>query len=359
VKRVTRSIGPVAVGVAVVALSACSAGSPGTTSLGAASESVSRAPYPGPGTASSAASAAAVTRPPVAATATASGPAVTLVAAGDIACDPGSGHFNGGQGDGRDCRQLATAELVASLKPDVVAVLGDDQYEDGTLEAFQTSYDPSWGRVKAITRPAVGNHEYGTAGAAGYFTYFGAAAGTPGQGWYSYDLGAWHVVVLNSNCDEVGGCDAGSPQLAWLTADLAADRAAHPQGCLLAYWHHPLWSHGEYRGIKAVRPFMQALYDAGADVVLNGHDHNYERYAPRDPAGQADPARGVREFVVGTGGKSHYSVSGDPGIEASNDGTYGVLQLRLRPVGYDWSFRPAAGGTFSDAGAATCHRSAG
>ncbi len=287
----------------------------------------------------------------------AAGAGVTLVAAGDIACDPSSSHFNDGKGSGKDCHELATAQVAASLRPDVVAVLGDDQYEDGTYEAFMRSYDPSWGRLKSITRPAVGNHEYGSPQASGYFAYFGAAAGAAGKGWYSYDIGAWHVVVLNSNCGEVGGCDTGSEQLTWLTADLAADRAAHPQGCLLAYWHHPLWSHGQYRGITEVRPFVQALYDARADVILNGHDHNYERYVPRAPNGAANPAHGVREFVVGSGGKSHYSVSGEPGIEAGNDTSYGVLQLTLRPGGYDWAFRAADGGTFHDSGTAACHTS--
>ena len=276
---------------------------------------------------------------------------MVIVAAGDIACDPGSPQFLAQAGTVHACQQMATAHLIESLKPDLVVPLGDDQYDQGTLAAFQRSYDPSWGRFKAISRPAVGNHEYGTPGASGYFAYFGVAAGTTGLGWYSYDIGEWHVVVLNSNCNQVG-CGHASPQLAWLTADLAA----HPGGCLLAYWHHPLWSHGEYRGDKHVLPFVKALYAAGVDIVLNGHDHNYQRYTPRAPDGTSDPTHGVREFVVGTGGRSHYPAIKDPGADIVDATSFGVLQLTLAHNAYQWTFQPAEAGTFHDTGQATCHR---
>jgi len=278
---------------------------------------------------------------------------VTLVAAGDIACDPAMKDYTG-VGTPRACQQRATADLVGALHPDVVAPLGDDQYDDGTLAAFRASYDPTWGRFKAISRPAPGNHEYPTAGAAGYFAYFGAAAGTPGQGWYSYDLGAWHVVVLNANCGNEIRCDHASPQLSWLRADLRAHRG----GCLLAYWHQPRWEHGEYQGDKKVAPFVEALFTAEVDLVLNGHDHNYERYQPRDPDGTVDPAHGLREIVVGTGGRSHYPVVKDPEAAVVDDTSFGVLKVTLRPTSYDWQFVPVPGDPFTDSGSATCHRPA-
>lgn len=265
--------------------------------------------------------------------------AAVLLAAGDIArCgEPGA---------------AVTAALLAKL-PGTVATLGDNAYRNGSRQEFAGCYDPTWGAEKARTRPALGNHEYGTREAKGYFGYFGAAAGERGKGYYSYDLGAWHVVALNSNCDEVGGCDAGSPQERWLRADLAA----HPAACTLAYWHHPLFSSGtKHGGEPAVRPLWQALVDAGADVVLSGHEHNYERFAPQDAGGRPDSRHGIREFVVGSGGAGLYPL-GDPlpASEARNADTLGVLRLTLRPAGYDWDFVPAGGGTFADAGRAGCH----
>jgi hypothetical protein len=192
-----------------------------------------------------------------------------------------------------------------------------------------------------------------TTEAKGYFDYFGKAAGEGGKGYYSYELGSWHIVALNSNCEEVG-CGASSPQLRWLKADLAKEDA---KSCTLAYFHYPLFSSGKYRpGIGEVKPLWEALYAGEADVVLNGHDHNYQRFAPQDPDGKADPQRGIREFVVGTGGRSHYQI-GEPiaNSELYNDESYGVLRLTLRPEGYEWRFIPVAGETFTDSGSARCH----
>jgi calcineurin-like phosphoesterase family protein len=268
-----------------------------------------------------------------------------LVAAGDIACEPA---------DPRTatlCHQGDTSDLLVSAQPDVVAALGDDQYERGA-PAEWTSYDLSWGRLKARTRSAVGNHEYGTPGAAAYFQYFGSAAGDPARGYYSYDLGAWHVVVLNSNCIEVL-CAAEGQQERWLRADLAA----HPDRCTLAYWHHPRHSSAQVSvENRSVQPFWQALADAGADVVLTGHVHNYERIAPLDAEGAIDPAGGIRSFVVGTGGRSHQlTTNRKPYSEAMSTDTFGLLFLWLGPAGYNWAFQPEAGQTFTDSGAALCH----
>ncbi len=282
----------------------------------------------------------------------ASGPTVTVAAAGDIACDPSNGNFNGGAGTGSACQQGATAEAVAALAPDAVLVLGDNQYEQGTRAQYDVSYAPSWGAFMANTYPVPGNHEYYTSGAAGYYDYFGNRAGDPTKGYYSFDLGAWHVVALNSNCAKVGGCDAGSPQEQWLRADLAA----HPARCTLAYWHHPRYSSGNHGDDAAMTDIWQALADAGADVVLSGHDHDYERFAPQDAHGHRDDAAGVRQFVVGTGGRSHYGLPAPgPNSQAVSDDTFGVLSMTLRPDSYDWAFAPIAGQSYSDSGSADCH----
>jgi hypothetical protein len=283
-----------------------------------------------------------------------------IAAAGDIACDPASPTFNGGAGTSTSCRQRYTSDLLVGAGLAAVLPLGDIQYECGGYPAFLQSYDPTWGRVKSITRPAVGNHEYltsggtgcdaGNAGANGYFTYYGAAAGNPDQGYYSFDLGSWHVIALNSNCGDVGGCGPGSPQGQWLTSDLAA----HPNLCTLAYWHIPLFSSGG-RAAPNSRPFWDALYAAGADVVLTGHDHIYERFAPQDPSGRPDDVRGMRQFVVGTGGSNHTSLATlAANSEVRNASTFGVLKLTLRPTSYEWQFVPEAGGSFTDSGTTSC-----
>jgi hypothetical protein len=200
----------------------------------------------------------------------------------------------------------------------------------------------------------VGNHEYMTQGAQGYYAYFGAAAGDPARGYYSYQVGSWHVVVLNSNCEEVGGCGAGSPQEAWLRADLAANRSE----CALGYWHHPRFSSGSVHGDNAfMRDLWRTLQELGVDVVLTGHEHNYERFAPQDADGRADPTRGIREFVVGTGGHPtlYPFAPPRPNSEVRETGTYGVLKLTLGSGSYDWQFLPTAGSSFADTGSGACH----
>ncbi len=274
-------------------------------------------------------------RPPAAA-APADRPAPVLVAAGDVASC-------GSRGD------TATARLLGPRA--AVALLGDGAYRAGSPREYARCYHPTWGRAKERTRPVPGNHDYNTPGAAGYFGYFGAAAGEPGAGYYAYGLGAWRVVALNSNCAEVGGCHAGSPQERWLRAELAA----HPAACALAYWHHARFSSGaEHGGTAEVAPLWRALQDAGAEVVLSGHEHAYERFAPQDADGNADPARGIRQFVVGTGGaEPHAPGAPRPHSEARAAGTAGVLRLRLRPGGYKWRF-VAVDGSAVDEGRGRC-----
>jgi acid phosphatase type 7 len=260
-----------------------------------------------------------------------------------------------GAGDIADCRDLSGAEATAKLLeqiPGTVMAVGDLAYPDGSKENFKC-YDKTWGRVKARTRPAPGNHEFVTAGAKPYFEYFGTAAGEKRKGYYSYELGTWHIVVLNSECADVGGCKAGSRQEKWLRADLAA----HPTACTLAYWHKPLFSSGSAHGNDvSVKALWQALYDANAEIVVNGHDHDYERFAPQNADGAADPARGIREFVVGTGGKNQRPFGAiDANSEARNANAFGVLKLTLHPDSYDWQFIPEAGKTFIDSGSAKCH----
>jgi acid phosphatase type 7 len=263
----------------------------------------------------------------------------TLLAAGDIASCASDGDEQ-------------TAALLDTL-PGTVLTLGDTVYDDGTADEFRRCYLPSWGRFRDRTYPAPGNHDYETADASGYYGFFGSRAGQPGKGWYSFDLGGWHLIALNSNCDAVGGCQPGSEQERWLRADLAA----HPARCTLAFWHHPRFSSGTTHGSnRTVDGLWLALYEAGAEVVLVGHEHNYERFAPLDPLGQVDPARGVREFVVGTGGRSHYPFGSPlPGSEARNSDSFGLLELRLRPTGYAWRFVPVQGSSFQDSGTSSCH----
>jgi hypothetical protein len=260
-----------------------------------------------------------------------------------------------GAGDIADCRDLSGAEATAKLLekiPGTVMAVGDLAYPDGSKENFDC-YDRTWGRVKARTRPSPGNHEFHTQGAAFYFSYFGQAAGDPNAGYYSYELGTWHIIVLNSECVDVGGCNAGSTQEKWLRADLAA----HPAACTLAYFHKPLFSSGSAHGDDPeIVPIWQDLYEANADVVVSGHDHDYERFAPQTPLAKADPQRGIREFVVGTGGKNHRPFSPPhANSEVRNADTFGVLKLTLRSGAYDWQFIPETGKTFTDSGSGRCH----
>ena len=273
--------------------------------------------------------------PPADTTAVASHDTVVLVGAGDIA----------------DCHEDGdeqTARLLDSI-PGTVFTAGDNAYRSGTDSEFTSCYTPSWGRHKARTRPSPGNHDWRSADGGPYFSYYGAQAGEAGRGYYSYNLGAWHIISLNSNIN----MKAGSPQERWLRADLAASTAA----CVLAYWHHPRFSSGtEHGNSPKTAPLWQALYDLGADVVVAGHEHNYERFAPQTAAGVADTARGIREFVVGTGGADHYPF-GPPiaNSEVRNGDTWGVLKLTLEPGAYRWQFIPVAGKAFSDSGSARCH----
>jgi Bacterial Ig domain/RTX calcium-binding nonapeptide repeat (4 copies)/Calcineurin-like phosphoesterase len=261
-----------------------------------------------------------------------------LLAAGDIAgCNS--------QGD------EATAAILDGQEG-IIATLGDNAYPAGTLEDFALCYEPSWGRHKTRTRPTPGNHEYRTPGAAGYFAYFGVAAGQPGEGYYSYDLGSWHVLALNSQLCFMSGCGPGSPQEQWLRKDLAA----HPAACTLAYWHHPRFSSGRLPQLSVTEPFWKALYEHGADVIVSGHDHIYERLAPQTPIGDHNAIYGVRQFTVGTGGHSHSFVWAPlTTSEAVNGDAFGVLKLTLRPEGYDWVFLPEPGRMFTDSGSGRCH----
>lgn len=261
-----------------------------------------------------------------------------LVGAGDIASCSSTG-------------DEATANLLDGIEGTVFTT-GDNVYNSGTDAEFNNCYEPSWGRHKGRTYPTPGNHEYNTANASGYFNYFGAVAGEPSKGYYSYNLGDWHIVSLNSMCENVGGCGDASPMLTWLKNDLAAN----PKSCTLAYWHHPLFSSGPHGNQTKMRPTWDILYTADVDVVLNGHDHDYERFAPQDPGGVADSARGIREFVVGTGGKTHYSFGAvKSNSEVRNSDTYGVLKLSLNSGNYAWEFVPEAGKTFTDSGSTNCH----
>jgi hypothetical protein len=241
----------------------------------------------------------------------------------------------------------ATARLADKIDG-TLAALGDFRY--GKPKCL----DGSWGRHRYRVKPALGNHEYEEKGKlAWYYPFFGNDAGPRGKGYYSYNRDAWHIVVLNSNCWEVGGCGEGSPQGQWLRDDLARN----PRQCTLAYWHHPRFSSDKNYGNDAdVAYFWEALYDHGAEVVLSAHAHVYERFAPQTPGAKADNDFGIRQFVVGTGGASHYRFgAARPNSQVRNANTYGLLKLTLGDSGYDWQFVPEAGRTFNDSGRGRCH----
>jgi acid phosphatase type 7 len=257
-----------------------------------------------------------------------------------------------GAGDIASCSRQgdeATAKLLDNISG-TVYTLGDNAYPEGTDSQFRDCYGHSWGRHKARTRPSIGNHEYyGPEGAQPYYDYFGTSAGPRGKGYYSYERGSWHIVVLNSMCSKVS-CAAGSAQQTWLKADLAA----HPNKCTLAYFHYPRFSSGG--NYTEVAPFWKALYEARAEVVLSGHVHAYERFAPQNPSGVADSAKGIREFIVGTGGKGVQRLNFlKPTSQVRNTTTLGVLKLILHSSGYEWKFVPIAGKTFTDSGTNMCH----
>ncbi len=266
---------------------------------------------------------------------------VTIVAAGDIACDPAHN-----VGAPANCDQAATAAQIGQLHPTAVLTLGDSQYENGTATGYKSVYGPTWGQYRSITYPAIGNHEYLTSGASGYFGYFGVPA------YYSYNLGNWHMVSLDSECSQVGGCGPGSRQEAWLLADLAAN----PSPCTMAYWHEPRWSSGEHGNATQMTTIWNDLVAAKVDLVLAGHNHDYERFVPLNATGQPDPL-GTTEFVVGTGGKNHYgfAMASLPGEVVRNETSFGVIDMTLGPTSYSWKFVPAPGYTFTDSGSANCH----
>jgi len=287
---------------------------------------------------------------------------VHVAAAGDMDCSSTDPRFADGAGTDGWCTQRAVSDLVVDRDLDALFGLGDYQYEDARADDYRTVYDPTWGRLRSITRPALGNQEYKVHDANTFTGYFGSRAPAADSGWYSYDLGQWHVVVLNSNCAFAGGCDDGSPQVQWLTADLANDHHA----CTIAYWHHPRWSTGLYGGDQRTDALWRTLAAGGADVVLAAHEHDYERFRPLDADGH-QAAGGVTSFVVGTGGQAVYGPDDVTGggdlsagrrlqVEASAiriDDHPGALLLTLSPTSFDWQFVTTNGATM-DQGTAAC-----
>jgi 3',5'-cyclic AMP phosphodiesterase CpdA len=276
---------------------------------------------------------------------------VLIAAAGDLVCGEETP-------PGIPCWHAVTAALVRQLRPAALLLLGDLQYEAGSITDFQAYFDPAFGEFKATTYPVPGNHEYFTPGAAGYFDYFNGVgadsgrAGSRGRGYYSFNLGTWHIVALNSNCTEIGGCGPRSPQAAWLRADLAANRAR----CTLAFSHSSRFSSGAHGNDELMRPLWQIMHDAGVDVVLSAHDHTYERFRRQDAAGRSDEKRGIRAFVVGTGGKGLGRFQrARPNSEIRDYSSIGVLTLTLRPESYSWRFMPVADQPLDDSGDGECH----
>jgi acid phosphatase type 7 len=301
-----------------------------------------------------------------------------IAAAGDIACDPAAVSYRSGNGTTNSCHDRLVSDMLLRIRPTAVLPLGDEQYDCGELSAFHSSYARTWGRLRAISHPVPGNHEYGEecggSSAVGYFRYFGSIAGPFGRGWYSYDLGSWHLIALNSECSYgrgrlvVGGCRLGSREERWLRRDLAT----HRRRCMLGYWHEPRFSSGQHGDALQMARIWNDLAHAHADIVLSAHNHDYERFAPIGAVPEAPVAtgrrrrpnfqepvlntRGIREFVVGTGGKNHYPFRHPPlrGEVVRNPDAYGLLLLRLRPRGFSWRFVPEPGKTFTDSGSAWC-----
>ena len=261
-----------------------------------------------------------------------------ITAAGDIATEEPSAD------------QIATARLVRRIDPHVALTLGDNQYPDGQLKDYRDSYAPTWGTFKSITRPVPGNHEYHVPGAKGYFHYFGRRAHPKHGGYYSFDLGRWHLLALNSGTGSIS-----TRQLRWVCRDLRRDGSR----CEIAYWHHPRWSSGALHGSdKTMAPLWRALFRAGVDVVLNGHEHNYERFAPLAPSGRVAPNKGIRQFVVGTGGAGLYPFGrAREGSRRRINHVAGVIRLRLHNKGYRWAFVGTGGGILDD-GNGRCHAAA-
>ena len=284
----------------------------------------------------------------------------TVGAVGDIACDQSNQYFNNGNGVGEKCRHRAVYDLLRSWPLDAFLMLGDGQYETGQFGSWAASYDRTFGNLRPITYPAAGNHDYlalprdGT----GYFDYwngpgnFTGQAGDRDKGYFSFDLGSWHIITLNTNCSKAGGCQTGSPQERWLRADLQKN----PRACTMAFFHHPLFSGGGEGSATRAIAIWRALDDFGVEVVLGGHNHDYERFRMQTESGAPDPSGGIREFVVGTGGKNLIPfIRNAAGTVVRNDTTYGALQMTLRNRSYSWKFEPVLGKTFRDAGTADCH----
>jgi acid phosphatase type 7 len=272
-----------------------------------------------------------------------------IMAAGDFICDSLTTSSTA-------CQQMAASQVVVDQRPDAALILGDLCHTP-SANCFDNYYAPSWGRLFPISHPITGNHEYLVANAIYYFDYWNGVgnadgpAGNRSQGYYSYDIGSWHIIALNSQCSQAGGCNAGSPQYIWLQQDLQN----HANLCTLAYYHIPVFSSGG-RANNNMKQIYTLLYNNNVEIVLNGHDHIYERFAPQDPNGLADPLRGIREFIVGTGGANHTSIATiQPNSEVRNVDTFGALKLTLHPAGYDWQFLPVPGKTFTDSGTALCH----
>jgi acid phosphatase type 7 len=290
---------------------------------------------------------------------------VGIAAAGDIVCEPTGPYFDAS--NPAHCQFRATARAIrdeiAAGTVERVLPLGDNQYHQGSLSEYRHGYDPTWGTFKSLTEPAAGNHEWLTPNADGFFDYFSPTTPQidPGRYYYSYDLGAWHIIVLDSNCSSLpgspsnpdNGCVRNSPQMTWLEGDLARDSAT----CTLAYWHHPRFSSGERGDIVKTTPFWRALYAAGADVILTAHRHMYERFQPQDPDGNLDQQNGIVEFVVGTGGDDHGMIVSPPSPNevVRDNTTFGYLHMTLETSGYTFDFVPVAGGSFTDSGAGSCH----
>lgn len=278
--------------------------------------------------------------------ATAASGDVVLLAAGDII---------GPCTSTTSCDYAKVSDVILGEHPDAVLALGDISNNSGPASDYTERFRPTWGRFQGAISPVPGNHDYSTAGAANYYSYFGSAAHGP-SGYYSFNVGAWHVVALNSNCAKIGGCQTGSAQETWLRADLAANT----QPCTAAFWHHPRYSSGYGGDNTATADLFADLYAARADVLLSGHSHDYERFAPQDNASRADPGAGIRQFVVGTGGAFFTGFSGiKPNSQAHQNTAMGALRLTLHQGSYDWAFRPVAGKSYSDTGSATCHRATG
>jgi hypothetical protein len=323
-------------GAPVASLAATPSGAPSASSSAAPSAAPSNSPGPVSPAPSGSAAASALPSTPVA---TPLPSPATLVGAGDI-------------GDCDSSGDEATAAIVARI-PGTVFTAGDNAYSNGSAKAFADCYDPSWGAFKDRTRPAAGNHDWETSGAAGYLGYFGDdAKGPDGKTWYSYEAGTWHIIVLDSDCRSVGGCGTTSPQGRWLASDLAASDAR----CTMAIWHHPRFSSGFHGNDKSVAPFWTALYAAGVDLIVNGHDHDYERFAPQDPSGKEDRERGIREFVVGTGGTPLRDFLGAPKANSELRArlAFGVIEFTLGNGTYEWTYHLTKT-DFSDHGQQACH----